>query len=61
MDEPSTDLGEAIPACPACGGRMKLVYDRPKSKVCVCGDCHTGVTVPAEAWDLILARWKRKP
>ena len=39
---------------------MKLVYDRPKSKVCVCEDCHTGITVPAEAWDLTFARWKRE-
>lgn len=53
-DEP--DLCEVIPTCPLCGGKMELVYDRPKTKVCVCMECHTGITVPAEAWAIVLKR-----
>jgi hypothetical protein len=55
------DLCEVVPTCPLCGGRMELVYDRPKTKVCVCVDCHTGITVPAEAWAIALARGTVKP
>ena len=29
---------------------MELVYARPNTKVCVCVDCHTGITVPTSAW-----------
>lgn len=43
---------EVIPSCPICGGKMETVYDRPASRVCVCVDCHTGVTVPATAWEV---------
>jgi hypothetical protein len=35
---------------------MELVYDRPSAKVCVCVDCHTGLSVPAKAWNAALAR-----
>lgn len=42
---------EAMRLCPICGGKMELVYDRPNQKVCVCVDCHTGIQVPAGAWD----------
>jgi hypothetical protein len=35
---------------------MELVYDRPNTKVCVCVDCHTGITVPAQAWVVALER-----
>lgn len=35
---------------------MELVYDRPNTKVCVCVDCHTGITVPAHAWDVARSR-----
>ena len=36
--------------CPVCGGEMELVYDRAHTKVSVCVDCHTGITVPESAW-----------
>ena len=55
------DLCEVIPVCPMCGGRMALVYDRPNTKVCVCVDCHTGISVPAQAWCIALARGMVKP
>lgn len=54
-------LCEVIPTCPLCAGRMELVYDRPKVKVCVCVDCHTGVSVPVRAWAVALARGTIKP
>ena len=40
---------------------MELVYDRPKVKVCVCADCHTGISVPAKAWAVAIARGTVKP
>lgn len=39
---------------------MEVVYDRPRTKVCVCVDCHTGITVPAEAWEVAKARGRVK-
>lgn len=48
---------EVIPSCGICGGRMELVYDRPHTKVCVCVDCHSSMTVPVAAWGV--ARIKR--
>jgi hypothetical protein len=47
---------EVVPICPVCGGRMETVYNRPTSKVCVCVVCHSGITIPAEAWELALKR-----
>jgi hypothetical protein len=35
---------------------MEAVYSRDHQKVCVCTDCHTSITVPAEAWDAMRAR-----
>jgi len=40
---------------------MELVYDRPNAKVCVCVECHTGISVPGPAWDAALARGIVKP
>jgi len=31
---------------------MEVVYDRPSQKVFVCADCHSGLTIPASAWDV---------
>lgn len=56
MTSPEPDPCELVTICPVCGGRMDLVYDRPKAKVCVCVDCHTGVTVPAGAWEIARKR-----
>ena len=49
---------EVIKTCPVCEGRMELVYDRYHQKVCVCVDCHSGLTVPASAW--VVARIKQQ-
>jgi hypothetical protein len=40
---------------------MELVYDRPTAKVCVCSVCHTGISVPAKAWDIAIVRHRAKP
>jgi hypothetical protein len=31
---------------------MELVYDRFNQQVCVCVDCHSGLTIPAEALEV---------
>ncbi len=31
---------------------MELVYDRVNQQVCVCADCHSGLTIPKAAWDI---------
>jgi len=51
---------EAVPICPICGGQMELVYDRPEIKTCACVICHSGLSVPAEAWGIARARQRRK-
>ena len=48
---------EEVPECPICGGRLETVYDRYYQKVCVCIDCHAGLTIPQTAWSV--ARLKR--
>ena len=40
---------------------MELVYDRPNTKVCVCAECHTGISVPGTAWAVAIARGRLKP
>ncbi len=51
---------EVIPFCPICGGKMELVYDRPHQKVCVCSDCHSGLSVPQSAWGIATAKREAK-
>ena len=48
---------DAVAVCPVCGGKMELVYDRRHISASVCIDCHTGITIPTDAWDV--ARIKR--
>jgi hypothetical protein len=31
---------------------MELVYDRFNQQVCVCTDCHSGLTIPVTAWEV---------
>ena len=40
------------PDCPICDGKMELVYDRFNQQVCVCTDCHSGLTIPVTAWEI---------
>ena len=56
-DKVEPEAMDAVKICPVCGGKMELVYDRRHISASVCVDCHTGVTVPTEAW--AVARLKR--
>ena len=47
----------AIATCPVCEGRMEVVYARHNQQVCVCVDCHSGITIPSRAWNIV--RMKR--
>jgi hypothetical protein len=55
----------AVPVCPICEGRMEVVYARNNQNVSVCTDCHSGLTVPGSAWDIVRikheAKWMPKP
>lgn len=43
---------DVIEVCPICSGLMEAVYSRAHTKVCVCSDCHTTITVPTAAWEI---------
>ena len=49
----------AISTCPVCAGRMEVVYFRNNQQVSVCTDCHSGLTIPSVAWEIV--RIKRDP
>ena len=51
---------DAIEICPICGGSMEAVYSRAHQKVCVCNDCHTSITVPSEAWEILWNKGGRR-
>ena len=50
------DVRPVIAICPVCDGRMEVVYARNNQQVSVCVDCHTGLTIPAFAWDILRAK-----
>lgn len=58
--QPTDAPPDAIQECPVCQGRMETVYDRHHQTVCVCVDCHTGVTVPATAWNIARLKGQNK-
>jgi hypothetical protein len=64
-DENDADPCGTVKVCPVCEGKMETVYDRYHQKVCVCTDCHTGLTVPGSAWEIARikreAKWMPKP
>jgi ssDNA-binding Zn-finger/Zn-ribbon topoisomerase 1 len=62
------DKSEEAPAlgsCPICDGKLELVYSRHNQQVLVCRDCHSGVTIPSTARDIVRvkreAKWMPKP
>lgn len=63
-DERRIDVA-CVTTCPVCEGMMETVYQRNNQHVCVCTDCHTGVTVPGTAWEIARikreAKWTPKP
>lgn len=50
----------AVAQCPICSGRMEVVYHRHNQHVCVCVDCHTGLTVPGSAWEIVRIKREAK-
>ncbi len=61
-DSRADAMALALTYCPICYGTMEVVYSRNQQSVCVCVDCHSGVTVPASAWDIVRSKrdgsWK---
>jgi len=64
-DRREPDQKPAVSECPMCGGGMEVVYQRNNQQVTVCKDCHSGLTVPASAWDVVRikreTKWMPKP
>jgi len=67
-NQPDERRRENVPAlqlCPICEGDMDVVYNRHGQQVLVCVDCHSGLTVPATAWNIARvkrqAKWMPKP
>ena len=61
----SAEPQPAVTVCPICGGKMEVVYARNNQNVSVCTDCHSGLTVPGSAWEIVRikreAKWMPKP
>jgi hypothetical protein len=59
------DPCDVVQVCPICGGNMETVYERNHQKVCVCKDCHSGLTVPSTAYEIARikreSKWMPKP
>lgn len=55
----------ALAVCPVCEGQMETVYQRNNQQVIVCADCHSGVTIPTSAWEVVRikrqSKWMPKP
>jgi hypothetical protein len=49
-----------VATCPICSGKMEAVYRRHNTNVCVCTDCHSGVTVPGNAWEIVRAKRRQE-
>ena len=54
------DPPEPCPTCPVCQGAMEIVYDRFNQRVCVCGDCHAGITIPSSAYEVLRLKREKK-
>lgn len=39
---------------------MELVYDRFNQRVCICADCHSGITVPSSAYEVVRLKRENK-
>ena len=64
-DERRHEIVPAVSSCPICSGSMEVVYNRNNQQVCVCKDCHAGLTVPGTAWEIVRikreAKWMPEP
>jgi hypothetical protein len=52
---------DVLPICPLCGAKVELVLDGPSAKVGLCVKCHTGISVPTDAWNAAVVRGTIKP
>jgi hypothetical protein len=59
-DPAGEDPTPSCPDCPICGGTLELVYDRFNQRVSVCRDCHSGLTVPSSAWEVVRLKREKK-
>jgi ssDNA-binding Zn-finger/Zn-ribbon topoisomerase 1 len=50
-----------LATCPICEGKMDVVYNRNNQQVVVCEDCHSGLTVPNSAWEVVRIKRQAKP
>jgi ssDNA-binding Zn-finger/Zn-ribbon topoisomerase 1 len=50
----------AIATCPVCSGQMEVVYARNNQQVTVCKDCHSGLSIPASAWEIVRIKRESK-
>ena len=57
---PGNEPTPACPDCPICGGSLEVVYDRFNQRVSVCKDCHSGLTVPSSAWEVLRLKREKK-
>ena len=39
---------------------MELVYDRFNQRVCICTECHSGITVPSSAYEVVRLKRENK-
>lgn len=59
-DERRQGVTPALSHCPICNGKMEVIYSRHSQQVIVCIDCHSGLTVPANAWDVVRIKRQTK-
>ena len=59
-DERRHENVPAVATCPICNGSMEVVYNRNNQQVCVCKDCHAGLTVPSTAWEIVRIKREAK-
>jgi hypothetical protein len=59
-DERRQENAPVVSSCPICDGAMEVVYSRNNQQVCVCKDCHAGLTVPGTAWEIVRIKREAK-
>ena len=64
-EQRDTPVKPALASCPLCDGKMEVAYARYHQQVIVCVDCHSGITVPGSAWEIVRikreSKWMPKP
>ena len=60
VERRDAEIKPALTNCPICDGELELVYARNTQQVTVCKDCHSGLTVPERAWDIVRIKREAK-